>query len=86
MYVRADLLDDELVSEFVAYILNNMNEHARSLGFVPLSESLQERVVIHIENRIVGTHFLNRDGNRLNGSLDSLYDPMRVIGDLNPRD
>ncbi len=78
IYVNIDSLKRPEVKKFVEYYLDNAAEKATQVGYVGLPSELYERARKHYEDRIGGTHFLDADGNKQEGSLTELYEAEKV--------
>jgi phosphate transport system substrate-binding protein len=61
MYIRADVADQEVVTEYLDFYLNNADELAPAVGYVPLSEEAYSLARQRFEERVTGTLFGRED-------------------------
>lgn len=75
VYVSVAELERPEVTHFLNFLLAAAPDAADAIGYVRLPEDLMARSREVLENRWSGTHFLSPAGERLRGSLTTLYRP-----------
>lgn len=73
MYVNAKALARPEVSEFINYIVANSPKYAREVKYVPLAAGLYELAQTHIDDELVGSHYIDAEGKERKGTLADIY-------------
>lgn len=73
LYVLLESLDRLEVQRFMRFYLDHVAAMAQETYYVPLSETLYQRVRRHYDDRLTGTHFWTDDGHRRDGPLAEVY-------------
>lgn len=73
IYVNADSLERNEVRRFVEFYLDNAPKLAQEVGYVQLPKEAYERAKAKLAARHTGTHYIDENGNRVQGPLLSVY-------------
>ena len=73
IYVKASSLASPQVSQFVDYYINNAAKLASDSGYVALPEEVYETAKQHLSEKLTGTHFMDKQGEKVKGSVTDLY-------------
>lgn len=57
MYIRADVADQEAIQQYIDFYMENAEELAAAVGYVPLSEEAYDLAHQRFQNRVTGTLF-----------------------------
>jgi len=73
IYVSKESAARPEVKAFVEFYLENAGRLAAEVGYVALPEAIYEKATRNFKTRKTGTHFLNKQGEKLSGSLTKLF-------------
>lgn len=79
IYVKASSLSSPQVSQFVDYYINNAAKLAGDSGYVALPNEVYELAKQHLSEKITGTHFMDKQGEKLSGSVTDLYQKENIV-------
>lgn len=79
IYVNAKSANRPEVKTFVDYYLENAAEIAETVGYVGLPDEITEAAADHFKRRLVGTHFLTKEGEKREGSIVELYNADMLV-------
>ena len=79
IYVKASSLASPQVSEFVDYYVNHAGKLAGDSGYVALPESVYEMAKKHLDEKLTGTHFMDKQGEKIKGSVTDLYKAEAIV-------
>jgi phosphate transport system substrate-binding protein len=80
IYVKEASLTRPEMKKFVEFYLDNAAEMAKQVDYAPLPDDVCKTAREHYEKRLVGTHFLDADGQKRSGPLPVVYTPENVVG------
>ncbi|MFG0330700.1 MAG: PstS family phosphate ABC transporter substrate-binding protein [Phycisphaerales bacterium] len=73
IYVSAKSADRREVEAFVNFYLENAARLSEEVGYVRLPQVIYDRASKNFQNRKTGTHFLDKDMEKVKGPLPSVY-------------
>ncbi|MBL1216028.1 MAG: PstS family phosphate ABC transporter substrate-binding protein [Planctomycetes bacterium] len=73
IYVNRESADRPAVKAFVKYYLEEGPELAEEVGYVKLPKSVYTLAARKFANQHTGTHYLDKDGNKVHGSIVEVY-------------
>ena len=79
IYVNAKSARRPEVRKFVTFYLENATEFAETVDYVGLPEEIQEIVMTHFTEKLTGTHFIDENGEKREGSLAELYNADNLV-------
>ena len=78
IYVNMASYEKLEVQEFVDYYVTNAAELAKDARYVPLPDSVYEQAIENIDAGATGTHYLDADGEKRAGGVESVYLPKNL--------
>ncbi len=73
IYVNTDSYQRAEIKEFVDYYLDNVVEIVKDASYVPLPQAVYESAKAHLMKDLPGSHYLDAEGNKREGSLTKVY-------------
>ena len=75
IYVSTDSIGRAEVKSFVDFYMDNVSELCERVGYVRLPAEMIAKGTENLENEMVGTHFVDADGNKREGSFAENFKP-----------
>ncbi|MEL6104746.1 MAG: PstS family phosphate ABC transporter substrate-binding protein [Planctomycetota bacterium] len=79
IYVSTESFGRAEVSSFVNFYLDNVSELCERVGYVRLPEEMMVQGTENLENEMVGTHFVDADGEKREGSFKENFKPENLV-------
>lgn len=79
IYVNVASLKRPEMKKFTAFYLENAAEFAVEVGYVGLPASVYDLAGTHLSERLIGTHFIDGEGQKRTGALPALYTTENLV-------
>lgn len=73
IYVNEASLKRPEIKKFVEFYLKEAGNMAKEVGYVALPQEIYDLAKKHYDDRLTGTHFLTKEGEKRSGSLFDIY-------------
>jgi phosphate transport system substrate-binding protein len=73
IYVNAESLSRVEVQSFVDFYVTNAAETSEKVGYVRLPEVLSKAARDNFDNEVLGTHFVDKEGNGRSGAMTDIF-------------
>ncbi|NND98104.1 MAG: PstS family phosphate ABC transporter substrate-binding protein [Pirellulaceae bacterium] len=79
IYVNTDSLNRADVQTFVEFFMNNVSTACEKVGYVRLPDEIIAKGKENIDSVVVGTHFVDADGESRSGPLAEIFKPENLV-------
>ena len=80
VYVNTNSYQRLEVEEYVLFMFDNLSEIVEAAGYVPLPQEVTDAALDNVETTKVGTHFVDKEGEKRSGALESVFVPENLGG------
>ena len=80
VYVNTKSYQRLEVEEYVLFMFDNLSEIVEAAGYVPLPQEVTDAALDNVETTKVGTHFVDKEGEKRSGALESVFVPENLGG------
>ncbi len=79
IYVKADSLKRPEMKKFVEFYLENAGKFAVDVGYVALPSAVYDAGKLHYQQKLTGTHFMKKDGEKREGTVPEVYKKENLV-------